>query len=439
MKTNTSKEKLGHVATVLMGLGHIRAAWPLRHVAKDGLILYSGRDSCSAKEFKIWNQMLKLYYFCSNAEKIPLIGKIFFDILMKIENIPAVYPKTDRSGPSIQTRSLDAMIKRGLVRALADRVQADPRPIMSAYFALSIGLDRLIPGLKNNYMLCTDSDLNRVWAPSDAATTGVKFFAPSQPVVDRLISYGVKPSSILFTGFPLPTENIGSEKNAEILKKDLFERLLRLDPRNILLGQNKHIVDAALGRRQIPPKRPDFYTIMFAIGGAGAQFEIAEDAIHSLKKKILAGKVRFILSAGTKPVIGKRFEDAVNKAGLGSAWGKGVGLVCDKEYKGYFDSFNSALRTVDILWTKPSELSFYTGLAIPVLCAPPIGPHEDCNRDWVLGMNAGMTMPAEAKYCDEWIEDMRNDGRLAWAAMNGFLRAPRNGTFIIERLLRGEK
>ena len=440
MKEKKKLQNEGFVASVLMGLGHIRAAWPLKDVSKNGLLLYSGPDSCSKKEFKIWNSFLKAYYFMSNAEKIPIIGKLIYHLLMKAEEVPPLYPKKDYSKPNIQAKYLRSVIRRGLCKALAEKIKSEGfPPIVSTYFALSIGINELLPDFKKNYLLCTDTDLNRVWAPVDSKNSNIIFLAPSDTVVNRLISFGVPENKIILTGFPLPKENIGNEKDAKILKKDLFERILRLDPKKILIGKNRNILETALGKNPIPAKMPDFYTVMFAIGGAGAQFEIAEAAVFSLKNKIREGKIKFVLSAGTKPKIGERFKQIVKKAKLDDLWTKGVDLVCDKDYRVYLEEFNKTLRHVDVLWTKPSELSFYTGLAIPILCAPPIGPHEERNRDWILGMGAGLTMPGDAIYCNEWLEDMRNDGRLAWCALNGFMRAPRNGTFVIEKILHGEK
>ena len=46
----------------------------------------------------------------------------------------------------------------------------------------------------------------------------------------------------------------------------------------------------------------------------------------------------------------------------------------------YFNTFNETLRETDILWTKPSELSFYAGLGIPIIIAPTIGSLEDFNK-----------------------------------------------------------
>ncbi len=47
------------------------------------------------------------------------------------------------------------------------------------------------------------------------------------------------------------------------------------------------------------------------------------------------------------------------------------------------------LRTTDILWTKPSELSFYTALGLPIIMTPPLGSQEEFNRKWLLTIASG--------------------------------------------------
>ena len=37
-----------------------------------------------------------------------------------------------------------------------------------------------------------------------------------------------------------------------------------------------------------------------------------------------------------------------------------------------------------MLWTKPSEMTFYAALGIPLILAPPLGAHERYNRRWAL-------------------------------------------------------
>lgn len=88
-----------------------------------------------------------------------------------------------------------------------------------------------------------------------------------------------------------------------------------------------------------------------------------------------------------------------------------------------------------MLWTKPSELVFYCGLGLPVLMAPHIGTHEELNRQWLLGIHAGVEPAGPAECCHEWLFDMRDSGRFAEAAMDGFLKARKLGTYKIEKLI----
>jgi hypothetical protein len=104
----------------------------------------------------------------------------------------------------------------------------------------------------------------------------------------------------------------------------------------------------------------------------------------------------------------------------------------------YFSEFNLSLRETDILWTKPSELSFYSGLGIPIIIAEPIGSQEDYNRRWLLGIGSGVDSK-NPENVEEWLFDFLNSSWLAEAAMNGFLKAPKMGTYNIRNLiLKGE-
>ena len=83
--------------------------------------------------------------------------------------------------------------------------------------------------------------------------------------------------------------------------------------------------------------------------------------------------------------------------------------------------FNFALHNTDILWTKPSELSFYCALGIPIIMTPAIGPQEKCNHRWLREIGAGIKQQ-NPEYTNQWLLDLLNKGRLAEAAWNGFLK-----------------
>ncbi|MHB8579749.1 MAG: DUF6938 domain-containing protein [Ignavibacteriaceae bacterium] len=95
------------------------------------------------------------------------------------------------------------------------------------------------------------------------------------------------------------------------------------------------------------------------------------------------------------------------------------------------------MRTTDILWTKPSELSFYAGLGLPIIMTPPIGSQEQFNAKWLFEIQAGIKQE-NPEYPDQWLFDLLNKGRLAEAAWSGFLKARKLGTYkILEVLVTG--
>ena len=96
-----------------------------------------------------------------------------------------------------------------------------------------------------------------------------------------------------------------------------------------------------------------------------------------------------------------------------------------------------ALHRTDILWTKPSELSFYTALGLPIIMAPPLGRQEEFNAMWLTQVGGGIAQ-GDPRYTHEWLFDWLNSGGLARAAWNGYIEAPTNGTYRIEKLVFGQ-
>jgi len=104
----------------------------------------------------------------------------------------------------------------------------------------------------------------------------------------------------------------------------------------------------------------------------------------------------------------------------------------------YFSGFSEILKTTDILWTKPSELSFYTGLGLPIVIAPPIGSQEDFNRLWLQYVGGGIPQN-DPKYTNEWLFDWIRSGGMARMAWSGYIEAPTHGTYRIEDIMLGVK
>ncbi len=87
-----------------------------------------------------------------------------------------------------------------------------------------------------------------------------------------------------------------------------------------------------------------------------------------------------------------------------------------------------------LLWTKPSELSFYCGLGIPIVFAPLIGSQEVFNQKWLLEIQAGIPQE-DPQYANQWLRDLLREGRLAESAWDGFLKARKMGLFKVMEVL----
>lgn len=429
------------VVTVLMGLGHLRAAYPLRGLTHEGIIVYGSRRSTPAPEYRIWRRLRRLYYSMSKAGAVPLVGKALLGLALAVQRIPPYYPKADQSRPNFAVKYLKRLIKKqGLCSGLRDRIGAAPHPVIHTFYATAIALEALEESAadprRDNYLLICDADFNRVWVPEDPRASRIRYLAPCTQVRRRLAAYGVPDEGILMTGFPLPKENIGSETGLEVLKGDLFDRLLRLDPAGKFFSYHERSVLGWLDRDSVPADRPRHFTVMFAIGGAGAQTEMVEKILAGLGDRIRKDEVRLTLSCGIQKKVFERVLGFISEAGLRDEIDRGLQIVYDQDVYAYLDRFNAQLRRTDVLWTKPSELAFYCGLGLPVLIADPIGAHEELNKRWLQEIHAGVIPPGPLEACGEWLFDLREDGRLAEAAWDGFLKARKLGAYKIERLIR---
>jgi hypothetical protein len=169
---------------------------------------------------------------------------------------------------------------------------------------------------------------------------------------------------------------------------------------------------------------------MFSIGGAGAQKELCVDAIKSLAEKIRDKKIRFIISIGVREELREYFITNLKDLRLDD-W---VQIISGITFEEYSCKFNEVLSETDVLWTKPSELSFYAGLGIPIIMAPTVGSQEDYNKRWLLHIGASLEQE-NPKYTDQWFFDHLNSGNLAEMAMQGFMEIEKMGTYNIEKII----
>ena len=290
------------------------------------------------------------------------------------------------------------------------------------------------------YSVVTDTDIRRIWVAADPKNSKIIYFAPCKHVVLRLKQYGVPDDRIIETGFPLPKENIGD--NDEIVKKDIMPRLVNLDPTGIFFEKYKGLLIEKLGLKNtqkfdvesLKKFKTHQLTLTYTIGGAGAQREIALEIINSLREHILSKEIIINIVVGVKLELKIYFEEMLTKAGFGENLNHNINIIFDFEKKALFAKTNEVLRTTDILWTKPSEMSFYTALGIPIIIAPPIGAHEFFNKEWLEHIGSGFVQE-DPKFSKDWLFYWIQDGRLADAAIQGFIDAPRHGTYNIEKYL----
>jgi len=412
-------DKQAWVVAVDMGYGHQRAAYPLRHLSPTGkVIIANNYQGIPKKDLLIWQESKNFYEFVSRLINFPLIGRYLFNLYDKMQAIREFYPRRDLSRPNLPLREMYSLIKNGWGKDFINFLNTKDIPLITTFFSVAFFAEE--HDFKNDiYLVLCDADISRSWVAFCPQKSRIKYLAPCRRVVDRLKLYGVKEENIFLTGFPLPEENLGGA-NLDVLKSDLLARIHNLDPLKRYRQKYADTVsrflkidsDKAMGAHPL--------TITFAVGGAGAQKMMAKDILFSLKKRLLKEEVQLNLVAGTRNDVYSYFQEKINECGLKKLLDKSIKIIFALEKEDYFNQFNEALRTTDMLWTKPSELVFYTALGIPLVTAPSLGAQEVYNRTWLKTIGAGISQN-NPKYVHEWLFDWVDSGWLAEAAMAGFL------------------
>lgn len=414
-----------------MGYGHQRAAYPLSLIALGGRAQNANDyDGIPVKDRKIWESSRAFYEFISRFSKVPLIGSALFALFDKFQQIASFYPRRNLSESNLSLKKITSLIIKGWGKDLVRKLDENPLPLVSTFFVPAFMAEHF--GYKNDiYCLATDTDIARTWAPMNPAKSRIIYFAPTEEVRRRLVSYGVAESSIHLTGFPLPDENIGGPKMS-ILRSDLACRLANLDPKKTYRQKYYPLIDKYLPNAVIRSRRK--LSLIFSLGGAGAQREIAVTVMRSLKQKIASGEVELRIAAGSNAESRKFFRGIIDHDDFKELIGNGLSIIEADDALDYFRLFNESLRSADILWTKPSELSFYCALGIPIIIAPPIGSQEAFNKEWLMRVGAGVPQN-NPMYADEWLIDLVHSGFLAEAAMQGFIEVEKFGLSNIENVI----
>ncbi|HSW54814.1 MAG TPA: hypothetical protein VLH59_06975 [Ignavibacteriaceae bacterium] len=416
------------VVSADMGYGHQRAVYPLRDIAEEGIITVGSSEAVSKAEQKLWKRLLNAYEFFSRAKGVPVVGPPFFSMLDSMMRIPSFYPMRNLSNTTFQVNLLESLIEKGLGKGMLEKISTQNLPMITSFYASAIAADK--KGFNKLYCIICDADINRVWVAKDPWESRIEYFAPCGKAAQRLKAYGVSEERIHLTGFPLPVELLGDE-NLSVLKKDLAQRLFYLDPKGKFWARHGRNVEYFLGKENCVFRNDRKLTITYAVGGAGAQKEIGQQIAHSLKAKLKSGEIRLILVAGIRKEVNEYFKTVKKEI---DPDGDSIKIIFSESLHEYFDLFNQALRDTDILWTKPSELSFYSALGIPIVMSPIIGSQEKFNRKWLREIQAAMKQE-KPNYTDQWLYDLLNRGTLAESAWDGFLKARKLGTFKIKQVL----
>ena len=412
------------VVAVDMGYGHLRAARALADAAGVTMREADRGPLAGPVERAVWAALRESYGALARLAGSGRGGRGPRRLLDALTGIPRRGTRGSLAEPTGAVRVLAAFGRagfgRGMLRALSDTQV----PLVATFYAQAILADAA--GRDRVWLVVTDSDVNRVWVPERPGETRIGFLVPCRNTARRLRSYGVPSDRIRVTGFPLPPALLGGA-DLPVLRRDLAARLARLDPAGAFRERHGAEAEAVLGPIP-PPGTGGPPTVVFSVGGSGAQASLAEPAIEAFRGPVARGEFRLALVAGVHAGVAAAFRRWLARAGMRE--GEGVEVLFEPGFASYEPAFNRLLARADVLWTKPGELVFFAGLGLPLLLAPPLGVHERRNRRaalrWGIGLDGRDPVAAPGR-----LAAALADGTLAAAAWRGFRRLPKRGTYRI--------
>lgn len=424
-KTSERPAAVPVVVAIDMGYGHLRAAAPIAERLGTTVLDADRPPLADAAEQKQWARVRGWYGSVTRLSQVPLVGAPLRRVVDNVTHIPPLHPLRDLSRPNAGARALERLARRGLGRGLVEHLRATGAPLLTTFYSPAILADRA--RCDGVFCVVTDSDINRVWAPFDPASTRIRYLCPTPRALRRLRAYGVPESNLVVTGFPLPHSLLGG-RELTALKHNLAARLVRLDPTGSFRDTFGKEVEAFCGPLPVEEERGAPPLVVFAVGGTGAQTGVVRRFLPSLRAPILEGAVRLALVAGIRGDTAAALRTIVEDANLTQALGHGLELLHEPDVPRYFEKFDALLARADVLWTKPSEMTFYGALGLPMIFSHPIGVHERYNRRWAIESGVGFKQ-RELHATGSWLSEYLHDGTLAAAAWSGAMRMPKSGLY----------
>jgi hypothetical protein len=427
-----SEAPLPLVVAVNMGYGHMRPGTALADHLGTELLRADEPPLARADESRLWARIRRIYEATTRWSSFPFFGAPFRYVVSSATEIPHLHPYRDQSKPTWSVRQLRRAVDNGLGHGLVETMRETGRPLLTTYFAPAHAADAA--GLDRIYCVVTDSDIHRIWAPLDPETSRIQYLVPSMRALRRLRAYGVRRDHIRTTGYPLPHELLGGEE-LTALKRNLAARLTRLDPKHAfhdaVPGELRHFLGTADDDESQANEPP---LLTFAVGGAGAQTDIVRRFLPGLKDMLERGRLKLALVAGVRRDVADVLAESVERAGVADL----VEIAYEPVLADYFHRFHALLARTDILWTKPSEMTFFGALGLALVLSPPVGVHEWYNRRWARESGAALKQ-RDPRHAYQWLREWLEDGLLAAAAWSGYTRLPKFGLYRILAAMRGER
>jgi UDP-N-acetylglucosamine:LPS N-acetylglucosamine transferase len=384
-----------------MGFGHLRAAHNIASQSRSPILRVDRDPYMNGIDEFLWKSSQFIHTYGSRDKESN--GKFLYSWFERTMAIPenGVPPPL---GPS---RFVKTMWKFGAGDKLFETLSRDNPTLLHTFYLPAILA--MYHGYRGkSFLLLCDTDFHRVWAPIDPGKYDLRYCVPISSSADRLISYGVNKEKIFVTGFPLPSINTGG-RDLRVLEREFDFRKSRLE------------------RDSTAP-----LTIMFPFSGAGAYSNVLADLVKSIHEDLKEGSLRLIVSCGDSMHALRSAENLFVNYGIEES--EFAEIMFREDIFAAFDEFNLALRSTDVMITKPSEMVFYGALGIPLVFLPPIGAHEEKNRDYLFSNECAVNMVPSTDF-PRWLERSRRKGLLLELAENGFTRLPKNGGTAIDELL----